>query len=296
MMEIVVVGHLSRDLLITPERRRETLGGGTAYAMLAPALGALGAGIVTRVGADFEQEYLTLLRNSGLDLTGLRVSGPHTTRFVNEYDKEGNRTQRVEHIAPPLRSEDYMGQHLDVSITHFCPLTSDDIHPSCIEVARMHGSLTSLDVQGYLRRIDDGEVRECDWQNRDAVLRYVDVVKADQRELLLAVQAKSEISAVTKIMNLGPRIIVVTRDRKGSTIYTRNTQVDIPLVLADKFVDTTGSGDTYMIGFLLEYFRSGDIRRSGLFGATCASFNLETIGPYDLPDRKQVEERMKMYL
>ncbi len=49
-MEIVVVGHLSRDLIVTPEYERESLGGGTAYAMIAPHLGALAAGIVTRVG------------------------------------------------------------------------------------------------------------------------------------------------------------------------------------------------------------------------------------------------------
>ncbi len=295
-MEIVVVGHLSRDLLITPEMRREALGGGTAYAMLAPTIGALGAGIVTRVGSDFEQEYMTLLRSSGLDLTGLRVSGQRSTRFVNEYDKDGNRTQRVEHIAPSIRSEDFMPQHFGVSITHFCPLTPDEIHPSCIEAARMRGSLTSLDIQGYTRRIEDGEVLDGKWMSRDAVLRFVDVVKADQEEMMHATESKSEVSAVTEILSFGPRIVVVTRDQKGSTIYTRNTQVDIPLVLADKFVDATGSGDTYMIGFLLEYFRSGDIRRSGLFGATCASFNLETIGPYDLPTRKQVEDRMKIYL
>ena len=52
-MEIVVVGHLSRDLIVMPERSQEALGGGTAYAMLAPALGAFGAGIISKVGADF---------------------------------------------------------------------------------------------------------------------------------------------------------------------------------------------------------------------------------------------------
>ena len=85
-MEIVVVGHLSRDLIITPETRRELLGGGTAYAMLSPKIGAFGSGIISRVGSDFDESYKISLIASGLNLTGLHYEGSHTTRFVNEYD------------------------------------------------------------------------------------------------------------------------------------------------------------------------------------------------------------------
>ena len=90
--------------------------------------------------------------------------------------------------------------------------------------------------------------------------------------------------------------MIITRDRRGSTIYTRNTQVDIPLVLSNAQVDSTGSGDTYVIGFLLEYFRSANVTRAGLFAATCSSFNVETMGPYDMPDRVMIETRMRPYL
>ena len=55
-MDIVVVGHLSRDLLVTPETAREALGGGTAYAMLAPSLGISKCGIVSCVGDDFDED------------------------------------------------------------------------------------------------------------------------------------------------------------------------------------------------------------------------------------------------
>ncbi len=294
-LEIVVIGHLSRDLIITPKERREALGGGTAYAMLAPSIGALGAGIISRVGSDFEQDYIDTLKQANLDLSGLRTSGTTTTRFVNEYDEDGKRTQHVEGLAPELRSSDLSPKHLQANILHFSPLLNE-VHPSCVEAARTYGVLVSLDVQGYTRRLENGHVVPHRWTESDAVLRYVDVVKADAKELELMVDVKSESGAADHILSLGPRIVLVTKDRAGSTIYTRNAQVDIPLVLAKRFVDTTGCGDTYTIGFVLEYMRTGDVRRSGLFGATCASFNLETIGPYDMPNRDAVEARMKEYL
>ncbi len=295
-MEIVVVGHLSRDLLVTPEIRRETLGGGTAYAMLAPAIGAHGAGIVSRVGRDFEQEYIDALRNSGLDLTGLHMSGPVTTRFVNEYDEHGERTQRIEALAPSLSDKDLLPSHNDTSVVHFCPLTADEIHTSCFEAMASKEVLVSLDVQGFLRPSRLGPVEPTEWKDPERVLRHVDILKADEEEILLGMQAETEERAVEKALRYGPEIVIVTREQRGSTIFLRDSHVDIPAVFGEWLVDETGAGDTYMVGFLIEYVRSGNVERAGLFGATCASFNLEHVGPYKMPTREQVEERMSRRL
>ncbi|MHA1637794.1 MAG: carbohydrate kinase family protein [Candidatus Thorarchaeota archaeon] len=293
-MEIVVVGHLSRDLIITPDMKKESLGGGTAYAMLAPSIGALGAGIVTRVGSDFEQEYIDSMKNAELDLTGFRTADKLTTRFINEYDKQGNRVQRVEAVATEIRAPDLQPPHLKANIIHFCPLLQE-VHISCIESARSYGALISLDVQGFTRDLVGDKVQSKEWTESDSVLRHIDVVKCDEKELERVTGMKSEVSAVTHILSLGPRIVLVTKDRKGSTIHTRNIHVDIPMVLASQFVDTTGCGDTYAIGFLLEYMRTGDVKMAGLFAATCASFNAEQVGPYNFPSHDDVEQRMKQY-
>ena len=296
-MEIVVVGHLSRDLIITPELSREALGGAPAYAMLAPAIGAFEAGTVSKVGSDFDEPYKIELIGSGLNLTGLHYQGARTTRFINEYDNDGQRIQRVEALAPPIKPSDITDTHLEASTIHFSPLSCDEIDKACYESARAGGALTSLDVQGYLRSVsDDGLVTPQKWQRSHEILALVDVVKLHDSELQTISSDESEMSAVFQILDLGPKIVIVTRDLRGSTIYTRNTQVDIPLVLADAQVDSTGCGDTYAIGFLLEYMRSTNVTRAGLFAATCSSFNVETMGPYDMPNRVQVETRMHPYL
>ncbi|MFW9767693.1 MAG: carbohydrate kinase family protein [Candidatus Thorarchaeota archaeon] len=296
-MEIVVVGNLSRDLIITPETRREALGGGTAYAMLAPAIGAFGAAIISNVGLDFEEGYRRALESSGLDLAGLRITDGKSTRFVNEYDLLGTRVQRIESVAPSITPSNFREVHQDAKIIHFSPLTPDEIEPECFETAPEEGALTSLDVQGYLRHVgEDGLVSPRRWNDRDKILSKVDVIKFHDSELRLTDSSESELSAVSHILDLGPIIVVVTRDHRGSTIYTRNSQVDIPLVLSKNQVDSTGCGDTYAIGFLLEYMRSLDISRAGLFAATCASFNAETFGPYGIPDRVKIETRMRSYL
>ena len=296
-MEIVVVGHLSRDLIITPETRREALGGSPAYAMLAPAIGALGAGIISKVGQDFEQEYRETLELGGLDLSGLRTEGEFSTRFVNEYNILGTRVQRIEATASPIQQSDFTEVHSNAKIIHFSPLTPTEVGTSCYETAREEGALISLDVQGYTRHIaEDGVVSPTRWEEHDKILSQIDVVKFHDSELKLTDASESELSAVSNILDLGPIIVIVTRDYRGSTIYTRNSQVDIPLVLSKVQVDSTGCGDTYVIGFLLEYMRSADVSRAGLFAATCASFNAETVGPYKMPDRVKIDTRLGSYL
>ena len=296
-MEIVVVGHLSRDLIITPESTREILGGGPAYSMLAPKIGAFGAGIISKVGSDFDESYKVSLMSSGLNLVGLHYEGPHTTRFVNEYDKIGERTQRVEALAPSITPDDFSDEHCQASIIHFSPISCNEIDTSCYSLAREEGALISLDVQGYLRSIsDDCNVSPRRWPESNDILSKVDVVKLHDSELQTINADESESSAVSHILDLGPRIVIVTRDHRGSTIYTRNMQVDIPLVLANAQVDSTGCGDTYVVGFLLEYIRTANVARAGLFAATCSSFNVETMGPYEMPDRVMVETRMRPYL
>jgi sugar/nucleoside kinase (ribokinase family) len=295
-MEIVVVGHLSRDLIITPTTTKEALGGSPAYAMLAPSLGAFGSGIVTKVGVDFESGYRDTLQSSGLDLTGLITEGPTSTRFVNRYDETGTRVQYVEALAPPIKPEDLTPHHLDAKIIHFSPLTADEINRECIHHAQSSNALISLDVQGYIRSIDEsGKVTPRIWDDHHDTICMVDVVKFHQTELSATVAAESESSAASQILDLGPRIVLVTRDQRGSVIYTRNSQVKIPLVLARSQLDTTGCGDTYTVGFLMEYIRSGNVERAGLFAATCASFNVESVGPYNMPTRNDIEFRMRAY-
>ena len=292
-MEIVVVGHLSRDLLVMPNYTREVLGGGTTYAMLAPALGAIGCGIVSKVGEDFDHKYVEDLKVAAVDVDGLHVTGPCSTRFVNVYDKLGNRTQLIEALAPPITDEDFLPKHLNSNIMHFCPLSRDEITPHCFEKAHSTGALISLDIQGFLRSIVNKKVVLEPWKNSTEILQWCHVIKADDVEIKSALQMDSEEDAASHMLDVGPAMVLVTRDRVGSTIYTSDEKFDIPIVLAKQLVDSTGSGDTYTIGFLLEYQRSKDVKRAGLFGATCASFNLETVGPYGMPSRAKVLERMK---
>jgi sugar/nucleoside kinase (ribokinase family) len=131
-----------------------------------------------------------------------------------------------------------------------------------------------------------------EWIEQNDILGLVDVVKFHEAELKMTRAGESELAMVSEIFDLGPRIVLITRDKRGSTIYTRNEQIDIPPVIPVAEIDATGCGDVYTIGFLIDYLVSSNLKHAGIFAAACASFNVETSGPYKMPSRLDVETRM----
>ncbi|KYH41348.1 MAG: ATP-dependent 6-phosphofructokinase [Candidatus Bathyarchaeota archaeon B63] len=67
----------------------------------------------------------------------------------------------------------------------------------------------------------------------------------------------------------------------------------IPAVSAEKIVDLTGAGDTYVAGFILEYLRTGKPGWSALFASGVASFTIEGLGTSTIPTREDVLTRLK---
>ena len=69
------------------------------------------------------------------------------------------------------------------------------------------------------------------------------------------------------------KLVLFTKGENGSLIYNADNDefFEIPCVQA-KVVSTVGAGDSYSAAFLCEYFRSGDIRKSGMAGANLSAF------------------------
>lgn len=91
-------------------------------------------------------------------------------------------------------------------------------------------------------------------------------------------------------------VVVKTRGSKGSTCYHlengKPVSSDIGIVKAARVVDTVGSGDAYIAGFLYAYFSGKEVADCARYGATMASFILEGMGATSsAPSREELEAR-----
>lgn len=94
-----------------------------------------------------------------------------------------------------------------------------------------------------------------------------------------------EFGLINKCTGLTPKqilkkseFIVVTRGISGSTIYTQEGEVSIPVVPPERVSDPTGVGDAFRGGFLTGYSHRLDWETCGRMGALSATYCLEHKG------------------
>lgn len=107
------------------------------------------------------------------------------------------------------------------------------------------------------------------------ILKLSDEEEPLLAEFMLYEKSSDERETLINICNVYPnvKIILYTKGENGSLVYVKNENVfyDIPCTEAD-VVSTVGAGDSYSAAFLCEYFKSGDIEKSGLEGAKLSAY------------------------
>ena len=114
------------------------------------------------------------------------------------------------------------------------------------------------------------------------VLAYSSVIFLNDTEDA-EIQARLGLASITDLFTSGRvQFVVVTSGDQGSVCWERQQgsvePAHVPAVAADHVVDTTGSGDAYIAGFLYGYLGAKDGRTCAQLGATLASFIIQAPG------------------
>ena len=279
MFDVCVIGHVTRDVVTIKGQTAREMPGGTAY-YAAVALRRLGlrTAVVTRMAAEDRSPLLDGLRDEGVDAR-CAESGA-TMVFENAYPT-GNpdtRQQRVRAVADPFQPADLTG--LAVEIYHLGPLTAGDVSVAFMAHVAGLGGRLSLDVQGFLRRVDAGRVCPADWPEKREGLACVDILKADAGEAEVLTGKADPEDAARALAGLGPREVIITHGRLGALIHADGRIVRIAPVRAARVVDPTGCGDSFMAGYLQQRLKSADVARAGRFAAAVAALKLGRFGPF----------------
>jgi sugar/nucleoside kinase (ribokinase family) len=277
--DVCVIGHVARDINAIGGVELQPSPGGAAYysTMVYRRLG-LRAAVVTLVAAA-DAPLLQELNDAGVIVFNLPTEV--TTTFRNEYPVPHNldlRVQRVDTSAGTISAAAL--PELNARIWHIGPLTETDVDVAMIADCAERGGLVGMDVQGLTRVVIDGEVRARAPVDRMDYLRHVDVLKADDAEILTYTGASDIATAVTRVHGAGAREILVTHASAGATIYGPHSALQIAAVPPRRSVDTTGCGDTFLAAYLTRRLSSDDLRECGEFAAAAAAINIEAVGAF----------------
>jgi sugar/nucleoside kinase (ribokinase family) len=228
--------------------------------------------LVGVVGQDFPQEAVQLLRARNVDLEGLQWREGETFRWVGEYDFDMN----VAHT---------LDTRLNVFET-FHPTLPDAYRDSDLIFLGNIAPTLQLEV---LRQVDKPRLTCLDTMNfwisgmkdaLDRVVEHVDAVLINEGEIREYTGQYNVLEAATRLLERGPRYIVVKRGEYGAVLFTEDDVFMVPAFPTWEVRDTTGAGDSFAGGFVGSLDAVGAIDASAMraamvFGSVVASYTVE---------------------
>ena len=111
----------------------------------------------------------------------------------------------------------------------------------------------------------------------DLVKNKLDIIFANEQEILSLINTKNFDEVISFGKNLG-KLIVITRGEKGSVVINKNDVFECGVQKNLKIIDLTGAGDLFAAGFLHGYINNLPLKESLQKGTEMTSQIIQKIG------------------
>jgi sugar/nucleoside kinase (ribokinase family) len=295
-MTLVVVGSIAFDAIKSPFGERErTLGGSAVHFSLAASY-FTDVRVVGPVGDDFGEEEYAVLHRHGVNTDDVEhIPGGRTFFWAGEYEWNVS----VRHT-------------LDTQLNVF-----GEFEPKLSEASKAADTLFLANIQPDLQR----QVREectgaklvaLDSMNywientRDSLMRTisnVDMLLMNDEEVRQLTVQPTLMKGVRRLMELGPRVVVVKQGEYGSALFTADGFFALPAYPLETVLDPTGAGDSFaggLLGYLDAQGGADDdatLRRAMTYGSAVASYWVEEFGceRAERLTREEIDERYEAF-
>jgi len=282
------------DGVETPHGKVDRMLGGAATYIALSAGYFTPVKIVAVVGDDFAAEDADLLSSKGIDLEGLERVPGKTFFWEGRYSADMNDRETLRTdlnvfagFAPKLPPS-YLSAHY-LMLGNIQPALQRDVR------VQMNGlRLTGGDTMNYWIRDYRSELLE--------TLRGWDFLLINDSEARMLSGENNLRRAAAKVMDMGPRTLVVKRGEYGAILFSGGCHFIAPGYLLEDVFDPTGAGDCFaggFIGYLAERGTAGieDLRRAVIYGSVMGSFCCEKFGVdrFRTLTRDEVEDRYREF-
>ncbi len=302
---LLVVGSIAFDTVETPHGVAEDVLGGSAVYFSVAASYFAPVRLVGVVGEDFRDDFRAVLETHDVDTAGLQVvEGGRTFRWRGTYEGDMNeaRTDEV---------------HLNV-FGDFRPEIPEPWRDTPLVFLANGSPATQMSV---LEQVERPALVVADTMNLwiettpDALLELIgriDGLVLNDAEARMLTGEANLIAAAERVLDLGPRFVVVKKGEHGAILVGREHGEEhqavgrlvcpLPGFPCPEVRDPTGAGDSFaggMMGCLAgtgQYDFAG-LRQAMAFGTVTASYTVEDFSLRRLASlsREDIEKRVGLY-
>ena len=289
---------MAYDAIETPFGKREKIVGGSAvYVAYAAANFVKPINLISIIGNDFEEAEIKALESKGASFKGVeRIKDKKSFFWSGRYHLDMN-------------TRDTLVTDLNV-LGDFNPIVPDsfqdsdflmlgNLHPatqiSVIGQMKTRPHLIAMDTMNYWISSAMKDLKK--------VLGMVDVLLVNDAEARELTGDYSIVKAARKIMEMGPKFLVIKKGEHGALLFHANEVFFAPALPLEDVFDPTGAGDTFAGGFMGHLARTKDIsfenmKTAIIIGSAMASFCVEKFGPERLKEisKSEIDDRIRQFI
>lgn len=278
MSKLVIVGTVAFDAIQTPFGKTDKiLGGAATYIGLSASHFNIDAAAVSVVGGDFPQEYLDLLSNRHIDISGVEIVKEGKTffwsgRYHNDMNSRDTLVTELNTLADfnPVVPKDYKDAEV-VMLGNLHPL----VQSSVLDQMTKKPKMAILDTMNFWM--------DCALEDLKNVIKRIDVITINDEEARQLTGEYSLVVAARKIHGMGPKYVVIKKGEHGALLFHDDHVFYAPALPLEEVFDPTGAGDTFAGGFAGYLAKTNDfsfenMKNAVIYGSTLASFCVEKFG------------------
>jgi sugar/nucleoside kinase (ribokinase family) len=276
--KLLIVGTMAYDAIETPfDKVDRILGGAATYIAIASSKFDVDCGLVSVIGADFEESDLKILQDLDIDISGVELVPDGKSFFWSGryHDNMNMRTTLdtqlnvLENFNPIVPSSYKSAEVMMIGNLH------PGVQLSALNQMVGKPKFVVLDTMNF-------------WMDHfrstlDEVIAKVDLITINDEEARQLSEEHSLVKAAEKIHAMGPKYVIIKKGEHGAMLFGDGKIFITPAFPLDQVIDPTGAGDSFAGGISgilantdainFETLKSGII-----YGSVLASFTVEQFG------------------
>ncbi len=285
--DLLILGAVSKDIIITPEATETSIGGAVVYSSVAAK--HLGAKLlaVTKLHPD-DQQALEVFERYGVP--HLSRDSRATTSIRNTYhtaDRD-RRTCEALGMVDPFTLDD-VPPDVAADVYYLGGLMRGEF-PEDFVLAMTERGKVAIDAQGFMRVNEDGPMVFRDWDNKKALIAAVHYLKTDAAEAETLTGESDRITAAQILASWGAKEVMLTHS--SEVLVCVDGAIHAAPFTATNLSGRTGRGDTCFASYC--YWRLRHTAEEACrLAAAVTSRKMERPGPFtgSLDDVMDAQQR-----
>ena len=295
--KLLITGTVAFDDIETPNGSSgKIIGGAGTYIALAASIFSKRISLISVIGDDFLEEDIKMLQLKSINTDMIeRIDGEKSFYWKGRYHSN---FKTRDTLVTELNALEKFNPVVNQSSKNADIVILGNLHPnvqlSVLDQLESNKSFVILDTMNFWMDTALDELKR--------VLLKTDLIIINDEEVEQLTSEQNLCVAAQKILEMGPKILIVKKGDKGSEIFNQKESFHIPAYTIQSVIDPTGAGDCYA-GGLAGYLSTQDqidfksIKKSMIYGTIIASYCVENFGVKDVQglDFSDIEKRLEIF-